>query len=721
MEVKTEYEVDVEATVAVIADHESSDPIIDQCVKICEEKDIYQNEKWEGKIVDANFSRSPLLPNLDFDEELKNDADDDKDAKQNTLITTFVAQSEFDFDAIDCCDDILYTPAVSRMESWDDTYATMLAEVDHNTRPEKKLFINIDSICDAIVSSDTVDATKTACEAVTVAESPRLSAVDLQVGDNSLCIIDSGTYTNIMTLCKDNCAPETRITAAYKSVESNRHRPEIGEDAPLSAATDETEYGDTYDSDYCFKIDSSDLKIESVEDAEIGVNLQFMQNENLFSTLNEFGAADANETSSSMLGNVDECEYRSTTVSMHFLSTDSSISTNSMALDGLTDDLLAQIDFEVIEVLVEDNCTQLDRAAFTDDVAFAGERLDMDVNIAANEAVDTILSTISSGKCKTVKDSAVDTANHFERAEREYGTFNVYDPLVADDTIQFTSHVPSKGMDRVAWHAADGAEAITICAIQDPLCPIICSPINDKSPANEIENSLKINTFAKRLDYLISVDKLNSPKKVQDDDLISNEGTVKKSATNEKSALIGDDITMQKTKLAYESVVLEMSEVMDTGSKNEASRSPPLQISSISAHNDGLSTDLKKNQEVGFPSAPAHNMVSVEDLCTISIAESTIDSPDRLRIGDHLLSNAQDVDRNVKSNISLFKRLFGKKDTATVEKSFKPTCCAGVLSAGSCYSPFSEESLGSGTKRTSTVSGNSMLSTEDSDEGFLEA
>ena len=713
MEIKTAYEVDIEATIAVIVDDESSDPII--------EKDFGQNEKWEGKIVDANVSRSLLLPNLDFDEELKNDAEDDKDAKLNTLMSTFVAQSEFDFGAIDCCDDILYTPAVARTESWDVTYATMLAEVDHNTGPERKLFINIDNVCDAIVSSDTLDAMKTACEAVTVAESPPLSAVNLQVADNSLCIIDSGTYTNIMTSSKDNCAPETRITAAYKSVESNRHRPEISEDAPLSAATDETEYGDTYDSDYCFKTDSSDFKIESVEDAEIGVNPQFMLNENLISTLNESGAADANETSSSMLGNVDECEYRSTTVSMHFLSTDSSISTNSMALDGLTDDLLAQNDFEVIEVLVEDNCTQLDRTAFTDDVAFAGERLDMDVSTAANEAVDIILATISSGKCKTAKDSAVDTANHFERAEREYGTFYVYDPLVADDTIQFMSRVPNKGTDRVAWHAADGAAAITICAIQDPLCPIICSPIKDDSPSNEIENSLKINTFAKRLDYLLSVDKLNSPKKVQDDDLISNEGTVKQSATNEKSALIGDDIPIQKTKLAYESTVLEKSEVVDTRSKNEDSRSPPLQIPSISAHEDGLSTDLKKNQELGFPSAPAHNMVSVEDFRTISIAESTIDSPDRLRIVDHLLSNAQDVDRNVKSNISLFKRLFGKKDTATDEKNFKPTCCAGVLSAGSCYSPFSEESLGSGTKRTSTVSGNSMLSTEDSDEGFLEA
>lgn len=725
MEVRTEYELDTEATIAVIVDDESSVPIIDQCVKICEENekicDTDQSEKLKGEIVNANFNSSPFHPNFDFDEEQRSEAEDNKDTKLDTLMSTFLAQSEFDFDAIDCCDDILYTPAVSRTESWDDTYAMMLAEVDHNTGPERKLFINIDNICDATVSTDTVDAIKTACEAITVAESPPLSiAMNLQVGDDSLCIIDSGTYTNIMTLSKDDGAPETRITAAYESVTSNCDRPGIGEDVPLSAATDETEYGDTYDSDYCFKTDSSELKIESGEDAEIGVNPHFMQDENLFSTSNEFGAADANETSSSMLGNVDECEYRSTTVSMHFLSTDSSISTNSMALDGLTDDLLAQNDFEVIEVPVENSCTQLDRATFEDDVAYAGERLNMDVGVATYEAADIILSTISSGKCKTAKDSAVDTANHSETAEREYGTFYIYDPLVAEDTIQFRSHIPSKGMDRVAWHAVDGAASITVCAIQDHLSPIICSPINDNSPANEIENSLKINTFAKRLDYLLSVDKLNSPKKVQDDDLISNEGTVKKSATNVKSALIVDDITIQKTKLAYESIVLEESEVMYTRSKTEASSSPPLQISSMSAHKDGPSTDLKKNQEVGFPSAPAHSMVSVEDFCTISIAESTIDSPGRLRIGDHLLSNAQDVNRNVKSNISLFKRLFGKKDTATEEKNFKPACCAGVLSAGSCYSTFSEESIGSGPKRTSTVSGNSMLSTEDSDEGFLE-
>jgi hypothetical protein len=669
---------------------------------IKEERDDDEIEEVKSRDKERFYSTSLLFPILRSENELTNKLEHDHVVVSDTEVARLSALSaQFTLhviSGIDSTDDIHHILDARKTESWDDS-VTLITEADQNTG------FHVDSTSDADQNSDFMDANGTVCGTDCTSRSLKESIVSL-IEDSAMVveqIINVDTLLEKAISVNDQCVHEVQISAEKKSIIQSGDRSEIEQDAPLSAASDETEYGDTYDSDYC----TSDITMAIADD----VLVNSLQNEDQSPVINETICA-ANETSSSMHGNVDDCEYRSTTVSMHYLSTDSSISTISIMLDGLTDDVLAFSEFEAIDVSIQEICDHLHRSESLEDVAHTGMLLNTDVNPASEEATDLTLSEKRCVQSICVKDTAVgesiiDAAYHFETEEREYGNFDIYDPLVADDAILFLSRASSKAADRVAWQASDGIASITMCANQDP----VCYPTNDNLPANYIENSLKINTFAKRLDYLISVDKLNSPKKIQDDDQPINEGTVK--IIEEESVPLTDKI--QETNFMSENIIMEKNGDTDV---TDGDYHPQ----SLSAHENSLialCSDSSKIYYEGVAPTLGRNIASVEDLCTISSAENTIGYPDKLRV--ELSNNSQDAERGKRSNISFFKRLFGKKDTPVEEKKFITVCCAGVLSAGSCYSPFPEESLDGGLKRTSTVSGNSMLSTEDTDEGFLAA
>jgi hypothetical protein len=680
-----DVEVGVQASVKSIIDSviEGEEMWVEDIKEVRDDNEIEEVKSRD----EESFYYTPLLfPNLHSENELANKLELDDVVLSDTLVaplSVLSAQFTLQVGGIESTDDIHYILAARETENWDDTY-TLIVEADQN--------------------SDFMVANRTACGTDCTSGSLKQSIAPL-IEDNVMeveQIINVDTLLEKATSVKDQCAHEVKISADNHSTTQGGVRSEIEQDAPLSAASDETEYGDTYDSDYC----TSDITIAIADDDLVSP----LQNEDQSTVMNETICA-ANETSSSMQGNLDDCEYRSTAVSMHFLSTDSSISTTSIMLDGQTDDVLAYSEFEAIDVSIQEICGHLHRSELVeDDVAHTGMQLNMDVNTASEEATDLSLSEVRCVQSVCVKDTAVsesiiDAAYHFETEEREYGNFGIYDPLVADDTTQILSRVSCKGADHVAWQTSDGLASIIMCANQDPAC----YPMNDDLPANYIENSLKINTFAKRLDYLISVDKLNSPKKVQDDDQPINEGTV--TIIEEESVLLTEKI--QETKFISESILLDKNGTIDA---TDGVYHPQY----LSTHENSfiaLCSDSSKIQHEGIASTLSRNIASVENLSTISSAENTVGYPDKLRI--ELSSNSQDAEKSQRSNISFFKRLFGKKDNPVEEKKFIPVCCAGVLSAGSCYSPFPEESLDGGLKRTSTASGNSMLSTEDTDEGFL--
>lgn len=692
-----DVEVGVQASVKSIID------------SVKEKRDDDEIEEEKSRDEESFYSTPLIFPNLHSENELVNKLELDDVLLSDTLVaplSALSAQFTLHVGEIESTDDIHYILAARKTENWDDTF-TLIAETDQNTG------LYVDSTSDADApgtdadqNSDFMVAKRPAYRTDCTSGSLKQSIASLIEDDVMEVepIINVDTLLEKATSVKDQCAHEVKITADNQFMTQGGVRTEIEQDAPLSAASDETEYGDTYDSDYC----TSDITIAIADD----VLVSSLQNEDQSSVMNETICA-ANETSSSMQGNVDDCEYRSTAVSMHFLSTDSSISTTSIMLDGLTDDLLAFSEFEAIDVFIQEICDHLHRSeSLEDDVAHTGMQLNMDVNTATEEATDLTLSEEQCVQSICVRDTAVsesviDPAYHFETEEREYGNFDTYDPLVADDTMQILSRVSSKAAERVAWQASDGIASIIMCANQDP----VCYPMNDDLPTNFIENSLKINTFAKRLDYLISVDKLNSPKKVQDDDEPINEGTV--TIIEDESVLLTEKI--QETKFMSESILLEKNGTIDVTDGVYHTQSLSTHENSLKA----LCSDSSKIQHEGIASTLSRNIASVEDLSTISSAENTVGHPDKLRI--ELSSNSQDAEKCQRSNISFFKRLFGKRDTQLEEKKFIPVCCAGVLSAGSCYSPFPEELLDGGLKRTSTASGNSMLSTEDTDEGFLAA
>ena len=659
---------------------------------IKEERDNDKMEEVKSGDEENFYSTSSLFPNLHSGDELTNKLELEDVVKSNTEVaplSAISAQLIWHVGGIDSTDDIHYISAASKTESWEDTY-TLIAEADTG--------FNVDSTSDADASSNFMVANRTVCGIHCMFESHKHSIVSLtedtakEVEQN----INVDTFPERATSVKDQCAHEVIISAVNQSIAQSGNRSQIEQDAPLSTASDETEYGDTYDSDYC----TSDVTVAIADD----VLVNSFQNEDLSSEINEVIFADTNETSSSMLGNVDDCEYRSTAVSMHFLSTDSSISTNSVMLDVLADDVIALSEFEAIDVSIQEICDYLHRSESLEDVDHTCMRPDTDINTALKEATDYTLSEERcvhniSLKDTTVGESIMDAAYHFETEEREFGNFEIDDPLVADDAIQFLSRESSKTADLVACEASDGIASITICANQDP----VCYPMNDNLPENYIDNSFKINTFAKRLDYLISVDKLNSPKKIQDDYQPINEGSVSVFVIEEEIVPLTE--TIQET----ESILPEKNETIDVTDGVYHPQSLSTQDNGLIA----LCSDSSKIQHQGVAPTLGRNKASVKDLSTIS----STDNPDKLRI--ELLGNLQDAEKSQRNNISFFKRLFGKKDTQIDEKKFIPVCCAGVLSAGRCYSTFSEETLDGGLKRTSTVSGNSMLSTEDSEEGFL--
>ena len=676
-----------------------------------EERDDDEVEEVKSREEESYYSTPCLFPNLNSENELTNKLELDDVVISDTFaapLSALSAQFALHVGGIDSTDKIHHILAARKTENWDDTL-TLIAEADQNTGLHDDSTSYADAPgTDADQNSDFMVTNRIVCGTDCTSGILKQTIVSL-IEDKAMeveQIINVDTLLEKATSVKDQCAHEVKISADNESITQSGDRSEVEQDAPLSAASDETEYGDTYDSDYC----TSDITMAIADD----VLVNSLQYDDQSSVMNKMVCA-ANETSSSMHGNVDDCEYRSTAVSMHFLSTDSSISTNSIMLDGLTDDILAFSEFEAIDVSIQEICDHLHRSeSFEEDVAPTGMQLNIDVNTASEKATDLTLSEERCVQSICVEDTAVgesiiDAAYHFETEEREYGNFEIYDPLVADDTMQILSRVSSKAADRVAWQDSDGIASITLCANQDP----VCYPINDNLPANDIENSLKINTFAKRLDYLISVDKLNSPKKIQDDDQPINEGIV--TIAEEENVPLTEK--MKETKFMSESIILEKN-----GSINVADGVYHPQ--SLSAHEKRLTalcsdSDSCKIQHEKVAPTLGRNIASVEDITTISSAENTVGYPDKLRI--ELSSNSQDAERSQRSNISFFKRLFGKKDTPVEEKKFIPVCCAGVLSAGSCYSPFPEESLDGGLKRTSTASGNSMLSTEDTDEGFLAA
>lgn len=192
-------------------------------------------------------------------------------------------------------------------------------------------------------------------------------------------------------------------------------------------------------------------------------------------------------------------------------------------------------------------------------------------------------------------------------------------------------------------------------------------------------SSLKIDTFAKRQNYLNSVDKLNSPMKLPAagegcDPLLDIEcdqnidevfmakdyiAITEKSSINER-AFVRESIITETTKAAY---------CLSSLNKAEKLQSTIFATAAIKITADDRSLFHRDTIEIQQQSGK----------------DSTLNP----------MIHEQSYSKLQKGKISLFNRFFGQKDMCSIlagDESILPTCCTGVSISGACYNSYAEDS-----------------------------
>ena len=328
-----------------------------------------------------------------------------------------------------------------------------------------------------------------------------------------------------------------------------------------------------------------------------------------------------------------------------------------------------------------------------------------------------------------------------EKEEKEETSASPTLASICDDNTACSKDV----VDRITEETLEGEGASLSCENQEALTrDEMMVGYSDDMYLDE--NALKVDTFSKRLDYLLSVDKLNSPKKGPEEGILVDGEAVNEIVVIKESIVVTENIIIQENMYIKESIVIKECITMETTKatyrpaslvKPERVQPSVLEVSDTAALEGGV---VLVEEDI-MPSCDATESVTSLEAVAEGLGlegevqgeggiegegVEDVDMPDeqmKSSLEGLSLEDAQDPDKNVKSKVSLFTRLFGKKEPPAAEKVFVPICCSGVLSAGTCYSTFADDSLAvvacEKTNLATTVS--DMITSEDTDEGFTEA
>jgi hypothetical protein len=244
------------------------------------------------------------------------------------------------------------------------------------------------------------------------------------------------------------------------------------------------------------------------------------------------------------------------------------------------------------------------------------------------------------------------------------------------------------------------------------------------------DDLLKVNTFARRLDYLKSVDKLNSPKRIHDDDVLDGEA-VNEIVVIKESVVVTENIFIQENVFIKESIVIKECITMETTKAMYRPASLVKSDKTISLSSESILDNVILNDETVLlePNAAIiEGPISfqfptlIDDVTAADFKEpgNELEDGENETLGDHVEEEVPEAGKCVKSKVSLFTRLFGKKEIPPVEKTFVPTCCSGVLGGSTCYSTSAEDKVAIKCDKNTDKATVDMMTTEDSDEGFLD-
>jgi hypothetical protein len=263
---------------------------------------------------------------------------------------------------------------------------------------------------------------------------------------------------------------------------------------------------------------------------------------------------------------------------------------------------------------------------------------------------------------------------------------------------------------------------------QSSLCH--CASETRDCESFQSDDLLKVDTFARRLDYLKSVDKLNSPKRIHDDDVLDGEA-VNEIVVIKESVVVTENIFIQENVFIKESIVIKECITMETTKAMYRPASLVKSDKTVSPLSEKIQDNVILNDETTFLEPnPAiiggpiafQSLILIDDVATADFKEPGNEPEDGENevLDNHVEEDVPEAGKCVKSKVSLFTRLFGKKEIPPVEKTFVPICCSVVLGGSTCYSTSAEDKVAVKCDKNADKPTVDMMTTEDSDEGFLD-
>ena len=215
-------------------------------------------------------------------------------------------------------------------------------------------------------------------------------------------------------------------------------------------------------------------------------------------------------------------------------------------------------------------------------------------------------------------------------------------------------------------------------------------------------SQLKVDTFAKRLNYLNSVDKLNSPKKIcprgEAAELlpeVSSGFTTTEVAIMKEGVVVTENTITEEIPHIKESIVVKECATVD-----------PKKVT----YQQPATNKTEKLQSTIF--ATAANKITSDD-------HNQYENWD----GENA-SFAGKISCDIsKDKISLFARLFGRKDQISMvsnDEEKLPIFCGGILMAGTCYNAFAQDADMMENNKYVTVPTTADGTTEDGEDRFVE-
>ena len=263
---------------------------------------------------------------------------------------------------------------------------------------------------------------------------------------------------------------------------------------------------------------------------------------------------------------------------------------------------------------------------------------------------------------------------------------------------------------------------------QSTSCP--CSSESRDCESIQNDELLKVDTFAKRLDYLNSVDKLNSPKRIHDDDVLDGEA-VNEIVVIKESVVVTENIFIQENVFIKESIVIKECITMETTKamyrpaslvRSDKTTSPLSEkiLDNFALNDHTVLTEGNAAIIEGPTAFQSPILIDDVEITEFKEARNKLDDGENRIVDDNTEEEVLETDKFVKSKVSLFTRLFGKKEIPPVEKTFVPICCSGVLSGSTCYGASADEKVAVKCDKNADKATVDMITTEDSDEGFLD-